>query len=50
MQLVHSEGEVQAEQFKGQDEHNPFNKYLPVGHVRQDYVVDKLQVKQLYYV
>ena len=45
---MHIEDEVQSEQFIGQTKHDPLDKYLPYLQVKQDYDVDKEQVKQLF--
>jgi hypothetical protein len=48
MQIVHTEDEVHAEQFKVQTMHEPPDKYLPVSQVEHYWVVDKVHVKQLF--
>ncbi len=45
---MHADYELQFEQLKGQNMHEPLDKYLPVSQVEHYWVVDKVHFKQLF--
>ncbi len=50
LQLVHTDYELQAEQFKGQTKQEPFyNKFIPFAHISHAWLEELEHFRQLFY-